>query len=53
MAYSLLVIKGVPCAYSDAIQVIENLKWKKAKDEEIESLNRNQTWEYNYLKERR
>ena len=45
VAYALPVIEGVPCTYKDAIQNTENLKWKKAMDEEMKSLHKNQTWE--------
>ena len=45
VAYALPVIEGVPCTYKDAVQGTENLKWKKAMDEEMKSLHKNQTWE--------
>ncbi|PSS08126.1 Endonuclease [Actinidia chinensis var. chinensis] len=45
VAYALPVIEGVPCTYKDAVQGTENPKWKRAMDEEMKSLHKNQTWE--------
>ena len=48
IAYALIATKEVneeePRTYKEAINSRDKLKWKKAMDEEIESLMKNETW---------
>ena len=45
VAYALPVIDDdVPNTYKEAVYSSENVKWKKAMDEEMTSLHQNQTW---------
>jgi hypothetical protein len=52
VAYTLLVIDdGIPYTYKEVVQSVENAKWKKAMDEEMKSLHKNQTWDLVQLPE--
>ena len=44
VAYALPVVDEVPFTYREAIRSSENEKWKRAMDDEMQSLQKNQTW---------
>ncbi|KAL8106789.1 hypothetical protein AgCh_023527 [Apium graveolens] len=43
-AYYLLTEEGEPQCYSEALQVNDSVPWKSAMDEEMSSLEKNETW---------
>ncbi|KAG9450058.1 hypothetical protein H6P81_010023 [Aristolochia fimbriata] len=49
VAYVLPVVDDVPCTYPEAIQSSESGRWASAMEEEIESLEKNKTWELTQL----
>ncbi|KAL8104982.1 hypothetical protein AgCh_028950 [Apium graveolens] len=42
--YMLLTEDGEPQCYSEAVQVNDSVQWKSAMDEEMSSLEKNETW---------
>ena len=42
--YMLLTEDGEPQCYSEAVQVDDSVKWKSAMEEEMNSLQKNETW---------
>ncbi|KAL8112467.1 hypothetical protein AgCh_019972 [Apium graveolens] len=52
--YMLLIENGEPQCYSEAVQVDDSVQWKSAMDEEMSSLEKNETWPLqSYQQERR
>ena len=46
VAYALPVVDEIPFTYKKKVRSLENEKWKKAMDDEMQSLKKNQTWEF-------
>ncbi|GMI79054.1 hypothetical protein HRI_001574700 [Hibiscus trionum] len=52
VAYALPVVDDdIPVTYQEAMQSLESDKWKSAMDEEMQSLQKNNTWDLAYLLE--
>ena len=46
VAYALPIVDGdIPATYREAVSCSEVGKWKKAMEEEMQSLQKNETWE--------
>ena len=46
VAYALPIIEeDIPSTYKEAVCTSESSEWKKAMDEEMQSLHKNQTWD--------
>ncbi|KAG9453307.1 hypothetical protein H6P81_006211 [Aristolochia fimbriata] len=49
VAYALPVVDDVPCTYPEAIRSLESGRWASVMEEEIESHEKNKTWELTQL----
>ena len=49
LAYCLVISSRDPSTFQEAIDSFERYKWMEAIVEEMESLNKNKTWEYSEL----
>lgn len=45
VAFGLLIIVGVPSTHKDVVKCSDNLRWREAMNEEMKSLEKNQSWE--------
>ena len=49
VAYALLVLNEVSFTYREAFRSSKNEEWKRAMDDEMQSLQKNQTWDLTQL----
>ena len=49
VAYALPVVDDVPSTFLEAVRSTENDRWKNAMEEEMQSLQKNETWKLTQL----